>query len=145
MRVFYDTNILIYAISNDPREAAKRARAETLVSEAGWVCSAQVLQEFYVNAIAPKRGLPASMTPIQAAEWVAIVAADHECAALDAELVVAAAAIQRRYLIRYWDAAILAAARRMKIKRLLSEDFTHGQNYDGVTVVNPFIAEFSER
>ena len=40
----------------------------------------------------------------------------------------------------YWDAAILAAAKAARCQQLLSEDLNHGQDYDGVVVVNPFLA-----
>ena len=37
-------------------------------------------------------------------------------------------------------AAILAAAKAARSHRPLSEDFNHGQDYDGVVVVNPFLS-----
>lgn len=42
-------------------------------------------------------------------------------------------------MLSYWDAAILEAARTSECERLLSEDLNHGQDYDGVRVVNPFL------
>lgn len=36
------------------------------------------------------------------------------------------------------DAAIIAAAKRMGCQTVFSEDLNAGQNYEGVTVVNPF-------
>ncbi len=50
----------------------------------------------------------------------------------------AALALKARYQISYWDAAILAAAKAGNCREVLSEDLTHGQAYDGVTVLNPF-------
>jgi len=41
--------------------------------------------------------------------------------------------------IRYYDAAIVAAARELGAGTLYSEDLSHGQEYDGVKVVNPFL------
>ena len=43
-----------------------------------------------------------------------------------------------RYGVHPYDAAILAAARELGAKRVLSEHLADGQEYDGVTVVNPF-------
>lgn len=37
-------------------------------------------------------------------------------------------------------AAILAASKAARCHRLLSEDLNHGQDYDGVVVVNPFLS-----
>jgi predicted nucleic acid-binding protein len=42
--------------------------------------------------------------------------------------------------ISYWDAAIVAAAKKLGCHTLYSEDLNDGQDYDGVTVVNPFNA-----
>jgi predicted nucleic acid-binding protein len=55
------------------------------------------------------------------------------------ELVVEANALRRRYQISQWDATILAAARALGCHTLYSEDFNHGQDYEGVRVVNPFV------
>lgn len=60
---FLDTNVLLYAVSPDPQEAAKRA-----VARQDWALSTQVLQESYVNAVAAKGNRPALMTPEAAHE-----------------------------------------------------------------------------
>lgn len=39
-----------------------------------------------------------------------------------------------------WDAAIVAAAHVLGTGILYAEDLNHGQMYDGVRVVNPFLA-----
>ena len=46
--------------------------------------------------------------------------------------------ISRRFQLSYWDAAILAAAHATDCDVVYSEDMNHGQDYDGVRVVNPF-------
>ncbi len=40
--------------------------------------------------------------------------------------------------LSYWDAAILAAARALGCRELLSEDMSHGREVEGVLIVNPF-------
>ena len=50
---FLDTNILLYSISRDAREAAKRDRAVALLERDDGALSVQVLQEFYVQATRP--------------------------------------------------------------------------------------------
>lgn len=57
------------------------------------------------------------------------------------ELVLEAIAAKRLFGISYWDAAILTAARQLGCTTLYTEDLNPGQNYDGVTVVNPFDAK----
>jgi len=43
-----------------------------------------------------------------------------------------------RYQLSFWDALIVAAAKSLSCKYLLSEDFQANQDLDGVIVVNPF-------
>jgi predicted nucleic acid-binding protein len=43
-----------------------------------------------------------------------------------------------KYQVSYWDGAILAAAVELGAKTLYSEDFTDGQLYGTVGVINPF-------
>lgn len=45
---------------------------------------------------------------------------------------------QVRWQLSLWDAMILAAARSVGASELVTEDFSHGQNYGGIRVVNPF-------
>jgi predicted nucleic acid-binding protein len=52
---FLDTKILLYSISRDPTETAKRDRAVALIDAGGNALSVQVLQEFYVQATRPTR------------------------------------------------------------------------------------------
>jgi predicted nucleic acid-binding protein len=46
---FFDTNVLLYSISTDPAEAAKRERATALLLGGDGALSVQVLQEFYAT------------------------------------------------------------------------------------------------
>ena len=62
---FVDTNVLLYAISDDLAEAAKARIANELLSARDLVVSAQVLQEFYVQATRPSR--PGRLSHEQAA------------------------------------------------------------------------------
>ena len=40
--------------------------------------------------------------------------------------------------LSYWDAAIVAAARAVGCRELLSEDMRHGREVEGVIINNPF-------
>lgn len=136
--LFLDTNVLLYAISPFEQELDKQRIAAAIVETPGWAFSAQVLQEFYVNAIKPTpRG--AGLTPVLATEYLESFLPDHPCQAIDAELVGLAQRLHQRFRIDWWDAVILAAAQRLGCSHILSEDFTHGQVYDGVTIINPFL------
>jgi predicted nucleic acid-binding protein len=46
--------------------------------------------------------------------------------------------IKVRHELSYWDAAIVAAARALGCRELLSEDMNHGREVEDVTINNPF-------
>ena len=132
---FIDTNILLYAVSNSVKEIEKKWLARGLLEKKNFALSVQVLQEFYVNAtgkLAHTLPEPESMEFIRWLEQFPVVPTDtilfHQ-----------AVEIRNRYRISYWDAAILAAAKATGATTLFSEDLSHGQVYDGVRVVNPFL------
>ena len=47
--------------------------------------------------------------------------------------------IEERYQLSFWDAMIVQAAESAGCEILYSEDFTHGREYEGVLIVNPFV------
>jgi predicted nucleic acid-binding protein len=55
---FFGTNILLYSISREPAEAAKRGCAINLLDRDDGALSLQVLQEFYVQATRSTRPDP---------------------------------------------------------------------------------------
>jgi predicted nucleic acid-binding protein len=132
---FVDTNVLLYSVSTDPGEATKRAAAEAIFDRRDLAVSAQVLGEFYVQATRPSRS--GSLTHQQATD-VVISLGRYPVQPLTEALVTAALALKERYRISYWDAAILEAARAAGCDEVLSEDLSDGQDYDGITVRNPF-------
>ncbi len=132
---FIDTNILLYRASTDEAERPKRAIADALLQRDDIGLSAQVLAEFYHNAIS-KPGV--RMTPEVATAAVEALA-QLPVVPVTAEIVLAAVRLQQRYRISYWDAAILAAAKELAATTVFSEDLAHAQSYDGVIVLNPFL------
>jgi predicted nucleic acid-binding protein len=133
--VFIDTNVLLYSIDEDPANASKRQRAEQLLLSERWGWSVQVAAEFFVNATSAKRPfkLVAAAAAALVETWFAFPTLDVTPALFRAAL-----DVQKRFQLSYWDAAILAAAKQMGCHTIFSEDLNDGQNYDGVTVVNPF-------
>lgn len=132
---FLDTNILLYRASTAEAELPKRRVAETLLRRPDIGLSAQVLAEFYHNAV-HKPGL--RLPPATARAIVEALSA-LPVVPVTAELVLSAIRLRDRYQLSYWDAAILAAARELSATTVFSEDLNHGQTYDGVTVLNPFL------
>jgi len=94
-----------------------------------------IRQEFYVQATHTRR--PDALTHDVAArlieKWQRFRIQDDTVAIFQSAL-----QLKERFQTSYWDAAILAAAKAARCRQLLSEDLNHGQDYDGVVVVNPF-------
>jgi predicted nucleic acid-binding protein len=132
---FVDTNVLLYRASTDEAERPKRLIAEAVLRREDIGLSAQVLAEFYHNAIS-KPGV--RMTPEAAAAVVEALAL-LPVVPITTEIVQAAIRLQQRHQLSYWDGAILAAAKELAATTVFSEDLAHGQTYDGVTVLNPFL------
>lgn len=133
---FIDTNVLLYAGSNAPDDQVKRQIARGLLTRPDIGFSAQVLQEFYSAAVTKQH---LKMTHDEA---LAVLQSLGEFPVwpVTRELVLDAIGAKQRFGISYWDAAIIAAAKQMGCGTVYSEDLNAGQNYDGVTVVNPFAA-----
>ena len=132
---FVDTNILIYAACPPPNDVAKAERAAELLRTADIALSAQVLQEFYVQATRVTR--PGALTHDDARRMVRNLQR-FPIQPVTAQVVNNALALRERFQINYWDAAILAAARIAGCNTVYTEDLNDGQDYDGVRVVNPF-------
>ena len=132
---FVDTNILLYAISRDAAEQDKAECARTVLAGRDLALSAQVLQEFYVQATRASR--PDAISHDQA---VRLIESFRRFPVQDITSAVVMAALdnRHRYQLSYWDAAIIEASRAMGCTEVLSEDLGDGQDYAGVRVVNPF-------
>lgn len=129
-----DTNVLLYAFSTAPRDAAKANIARDWISREDWGVPVQVLQEFYVNAVRA----PGALSHDDALAMIEEIASSRPVAATDLPLMRHALQLKDRYGIAYWDAAVIAGARRLGASVLVTEDLSDGQNYGGVQVVNPF-------
>jgi predicted nucleic acid-binding protein len=131
-----DTNVLVYAFSNAGRDAVKARIAREWINREDWGVTVQVLQEFYVNAIRA----PHQIGHDEAIAMIEEIASSRPVIGTDLALMRLALQIKRRYGIAYWDAAVIAGARRLGAAVLVSEDLSHGQDYGGVRVLNPFAA-----
>jgi len=135
VKVFLDTNVLIYAVSPSLAESAKKERALELIEHTDFGLSAQVLQEFYVNVT---RKIAKPLTP-DAAVALLEQLRSFPMVPTDYPLTVAGVEISLRFGISYWDGAIIAAAECLGATTLYSEDLSHGQHYGSVQAVNPFL------
>jgi predicted nucleic acid-binding protein len=132
--VFLDSNVLLYACSSAPDDAAKRRIAEDLMLDGSFALSTQVLQEFIANALRKPR-LGISEANIDATLQLASLVRVQP---ITREVVMTAVALRRRYQLSQWDATILSAAKELGCGVVYSEDMNHGQDYGGVRVSNPF-------
>lgn len=132
---FVDTNVLLYAVSTDPGEAAKAERARTVLTASDLCLSVQVLGEFYVQATRSSRSHP--MTHEQAVRLVESFTRFRVQPGTTA-VVRDALALRGRFGLSYWDAMIIEAARALGCGEVLTEDLQHGQDLAGVRVVDPF-------
>jgi predicted nucleic acid-binding protein len=132
---FLDTNILLYSISRDPRETAKRAIAEDLLDATDNALSVQVLQEFYVQATRTTRvdALSHEIAAGLVRTWLRFKVQE-----LTLPVMLGAMEIKAAHGLSYWDSAIISAARAIGCRELLSEDMAHGREIEGVLIVNPF-------
>jgi predicted nucleic acid-binding protein len=127
--VFLDTNILIYAFSDD--EA--KARTSTALLENGGIISVQVLNEF-ASASRGKHKQPwpqvqSALTTIRSLVSVVPLTTDTHVFGLY---------VAERYQLSVYDSMIVAAALLAGCTTLYSEDMHHGLVIDGLKIVNPF-------
>ena len=132
---FLDTNILLYSISRDRAERAKRERAIELLDRDDGGLSVQVLQEFYVQATRPTR---ADALPHDIAAGLVVAWTRFRVQPITLSILAAALQITAAHRFSYWDSAIVAAARALGCTELYSEDMAHGREIEGMTIVDPF-------
>jgi predicted nucleic acid-binding protein len=135
--VFVDTNVLVYAA--DDHDMAKRDRArEWMLSCWQRRCgrlSTQVLNEYYTVI---RRKFPTALAAGDARAEVRRLQSWQPWQ-IDHPTTESAWAVEARQNIHYWDALMVAAAQQQGCTLLLTEDLQHGQQIDGVRIVNPFL------
>ncbi|MXW74393.1 MAG: PIN domain-containing protein [Chromatiales bacterium] len=133
---FVDTNVLMYAVSEDPAEAGKRERARDVLSERDLAVSVQVLQEFYFQATRPARARRlSSESALRFLEPILL----FRIQAMTPDVFLDAVDISRRFQLSYWDGAIIAAAQALDCEAIYTEDLNPGQHYGAVRALNPFV------
>jgi predicted nucleic acid-binding protein len=132
-RAFLDSNVVVYAFSDDPRNAV----AEELLGR-GCEISVQVLNEFTNVA---RRKLGFSWAEITDAVE-AITTLSRAVHPFDLATHQEATRLAERYGFGFYDALIVASALRADCAVLYSEDMQHGLIVDErLRIGNPFQAE----
>jgi len=134
---FLDTNVLVYAAIGHRSEPAKYQRARQLIASVEYATSAQVLAEFYVNVTSHKKA-DEPLTPSKAAQWITTLCL-KPCQEVDSGIVMRGVECAQRYQINYWDGALIAAAERLGVETIYTEDLHHNQLYGSVRAINPFL------
>ena len=136
MRVTFDSNILIYAVSrSDPRHGA----ATELVARATSADCRQTLQSLAecFSVLVRKYRLPVA----EATGWVqSFQRLFPVVTAAQSDLDQAMRAVEEHRL-SFWDAMLWAAAKRAGCSVLFSEDFQDGRRLEGVLFVDPFVPD----
>ena len=143
-RVFIDTNILLYALT-EPKEKdkekdlPKRVKSLELLTklynEDDIVVSVQILNELHFNMVRKfKIDDDIAFKSIQ--ENVFTIASVET---LTAQTYTKAFQIRKQYNISYWDSLVVASALESDCTKLYSEDMQEGLVVDGVlNIINPF-------
>lgn len=137
-RFFLDTNIFVYEMSSGA--PSKQGVASGLVQDAlksgKGVISFQVVQEFFNVAFrrfTPPM-LPAEAEQVLAATFRPLLAV-HSSYSLYAN----ALQLTHHYSLSWYDSLIVAAAIEADCRILYTEDLQRGQQFDRLTVRNPFL------
>lgn len=130
---FLDSNVLLYAASERNRDPRRHDIAQDLVLGALFGVSGQTLAEF---ANVARRKTIANDAIVD--RWLAFLGT-LPFIPVDQGYVAAGLALARRYRLKYYDAALLAAAERLGAPIFYTEDLNHNQVYGSVRAVNPFL------
>ena len=134
---FFDSNVLLYQL--DQTDPHKHAVAERLIGRAlshGDACiSFQVVQEC-LNTVLRKARVRLDSAP--ARSWLGSVLAPLCQVQPSTAFYLRGLDLQERWKFSFYDSLIVAAALEAGCKRLLSEDFQHGQRIEGLRIENPF-------
>ncbi len=135
--VFVDTNVFVYALgpTSDGKAEPCRGWLTHLWSNRSGRLSFQVLQEFYATSV---RNNPTQLGEARASIRELL---DWSPVRIDAAILQQAWFIQDRYRLSWWDSLIVAAAQASSCALLLTEDLQHGQMFDSLRVVSPFLAQ----
>jgi len=132
VRAFADTNIVIYAQSDDGEKSSRAIE----ILHSGVVISAQVVNETIAVLTRKHR-----FSLADAHELAGYLLISCEVTPVDSDTIREAIRLAARYSLSHWDSLIVAAAFLAGCDTLYSEDLHHGLVVDErLTVINPFSA-----
>lgn len=131
-----DTNIQIYRY--DSRDPAKQQIAEQLITT---LPSQVLLWQVGCEFLAASRKL-ASLGFTEDQAWAALgylQGSAVRVALPDVQVWVDAQGLQKRHVLSFWDALLVAACIRAGVQTLYTEDMGAPRTIDSLSLVNPFI------
>jgi predicted nucleic acid-binding protein len=138
--IAFDTNVFIYSV--DQTNAVKQAQARQLITHWSFREDAVLLWQVAVELL---RWLRWAVGKQKIQEEAALVAYAEVRGAFPLVLPTpvvldGALRIYADHSISHWDSVLLAACLEAQVDTLYTEDLTHGLDYSGVKVINPFVA-----
>ena len=133
-KVFLDTNIIIYAYSDDEPEKQERANNILEEYESQITISTQVINELSNNLF---RKFKLNAEAVEAV----VLELDNNFPIVDFNLQtqLKAIKIKERYKLQFYDSMILASALENGCNIIYSEDMQNGQIIENqLTIINPF-------
>jgi predicted nucleic acid-binding protein len=131
---FFDTNILLYAKTDDgtPKHKTAKNLVRVKVETGEPFISVQIINEFAVNAVR----LCHDLSEIE--KYIKEIARTFNVVSLSVALSLDAVRIMKRYQFSFWDSLVVAAALQANCAVLYTEDLQNGQIIDNQKIVNPF-------
>ena len=132
---FVDSNIILYA--HDIEDPLKYKTANGLLlsfwgQEVMPSISIQVLQEIYANLIRKNMTAKNARDIIESyIKWNVI---ENDIWVLQEGM-----RLKEKLQLSIWDSFIIAAAKKVHVKYILSEDLSHNREYEGIRIINPFL------
>jgi len=137
-KVFFDTNIFVYAFdnSNPVKMATSRELLFKFSSKNSAVISYQVIQEFLNVCYKLSKSSTLSST---INEFIQQEMCSRWQVNPSIQLFNKAIAIKEKHKFSYYDALIIAAALEAKCASIFSEDLQHLQKIELTQVINPYV------
>lgn len=139
MKIFLDTNILIYSYDNSNEVKHKIAfdLISSLLSTEDIFISTQVINEFIV-VMTKKVKYPLSVAEVK--EIVMKFENNYEIRETTIADINRALSIYNNHKFSYWDSLVVATALNTGSEILYSEDLQHGMIINSLKILNPFEA-----
>ncbi len=131
-RIFIDTNLFIYYISND--ESKKSVAKNLLLNNENIIISSQVIAEFV--AVTVKKQILSFDDSVKYAKEFLDLFYMH---IIDNETILLSFKVAKQYEYSIWDSLIVASALENNCSMLYTEDMQDGQVIENkLRIINPF-------